>query len=154
MKKGSTLFLKIALLVIVCGALALCFFILPVPLLDEGFGMYDPIVIVMYLAAVPFFISLYQSLQLLNLIDKKNPFSLASVKALKYIKYCAIAILALYIAGMPYIYIVADKDGAPGGLAIGLVIVFASAVIATFAAVLQKLLQNVIDIKSENELTV
>jgi len=36
----------------------------------------------------------------------------------------------------------------------GLVIIFASVVIAAFAALLQKLLQNAIEIKSENDLTV
>ena len=37
---------------------------------------------------------------------------------------------------------------------VGLVIIFASMVIAVFAAVLQRLLQEAIDIKSENDLTV
>jgi hypothetical protein len=46
------------------------------------------------------------------------------------------------------------KSGAPGGIVIGLVIIFASIVIAVFAAVLQKLLRNAIDIKSENDLTI
>jgi hypothetical protein len=77
-----------------------------------------------------------------------------SVRALKNIKYCAITISALYAAGMPYIFYAADRDDAPGVIVIGLVIIFASSVIATFAAVLQKLLQNVVEIKSENELTV
>jgi capsular polysaccharide biosynthesis protein len=35
-----------------------------------------------------------------------------------------------------------------------MVIIFASLVIAVFAAVLQKLIKNAIDIKSENDLTV
>jgi hypothetical protein len=55
---------------------------------------------------------------------------------------------------MPYIVYVADKDDPPGATAIGLVIIVASCVIAVFAAVLQKLLQNAIEIKSENDLTV
>jgi hypothetical protein len=37
---------------------------------------------------------------------------------------------------------------------IGLVIIFASMVIAVFAAVLQRLLQEAIHIKSENDLTI
>jgi hypothetical protein len=36
----------------------------------------------------------------------------------------------------------------------GLFMIFVSAVIATAAAVFQKLLQNAVDIKSENDLTV
>ena len=48
----------------------------------------------------------------------------------------------------------AEIDDAPGIIVIGLVIIFASMVIAVFAAVLQRLLQEAIDIKSENDLTV
>jgi hypothetical protein len=55
---------------------------------------------------------------------------------------------------MPYIFYVGDRDDAPGAVAIGLVIVGASFVIATFAAVLQKLLESGRKIKSENDLTV
>lgn len=40
------------------------------------------------------------------------------------------------------------------GIAVLTVCIFASSVIATFAAVLQRLLQDAIDIKSENDLTV
>ena len=60
----------------------------------------------------------------------------------------------MYAAGMPYVFYVADQDDAPGVVAIGLVIIGASFVIATAAAVFQKLVQNAVDIKSENDLTV
>lgn len=152
MKKGSTFFLKGVLFVLAAIVLGICIFVLP-----EGIrtaDMYRPIIFGMYIAAIPFLIALYQSFKLLALIDKNNAFSEQAVKALKNIKYCAIAISAFYVVNMPYIFIAADKDDAPGVVAIGLVIVFASAVIATFAAVLQKLLKNVIEIKAENELTV
>ncbi|WP_371326733.1 DUF2975 domain-containing protein [Psychrobacillus sp. OK028] len=42
----------------------------------------------------------------------------------------------------------------PGVIFVGLVVPFASMMIAVFAAVLQKLLKNAIDIKSENDLTI
>lgn len=42
----------------------------------------------------------------------------------------------------------------PGIAIIGFIIIFASVVIAVFAGVLQKLLRNALDIKSENDLTV
>lgn len=68
--------------------------------------------------------------------------------------YRWILIAALFAAGLPYIYYVADKDDAPGVVAIALVIVGASLAVAVFAGVLQRLLQNAIDIKAENDLTV
>jgi hypothetical protein len=49
---------------------------------------------------------------------------------------------------------VANKDDAPGVLALALVIIIASAAVSVFAAVLQRLLQNAIAIKTENDLTV
>ncbi len=154
MKQGSTLFLRAVIFLLAVGVLALCLFVLPIGISSDKTGLYRPLLIGLYIPGIPFFIALYQALQLLNSIDKNTAFSPASVKALKNIKYCALAISALYTAGMPYIYFVAEKDDAPGAIVIGLVIVFASLVIAIFAAVLQSLLQNAIAIKSENDLTV
>ncbi len=108
----------------------------------------------MYATAIPFFFALYQAFKLLSYIDKNKAFSELSVKALKNIKYCAITISILYAVGMPFFYLIAEEDDAPGLIVIGLVIIFASMVIAVFAAVLQKLLKEAIDIKSENDLTV
>ncbi|MNC71843.1 hypothetical protein D3C75_1228060 [compost metagenome] len=58
------------------------------------------------------------------------------------------------MAGLPLFYLMAEKDDAPGIIVIGLVIIFASMVIAVFAAVLQKLLKEAIELKLENDLTV
>jgi MFS family permease len=154
MKKGSTYFLRVTIFVLAAAVLALCIFGLPAGITSDRVGYYRPILIGMYFPAIPFFIALYQALKLLTLIDKNNAFSELAVKALKNIKYCAVVISALYVLGMPYIYYAADRDDAPGVLAIGLVIAGSSLVIAVFAAVLEKLLQNVVDIKRENELTV
>lgn len=153
-KSGSTLFLKIVILLVGVLVAALCIFVLPAGIMSDNTGMYRPILIGMYLPAIPFFIALYQGLKLLQFIDKNKVFSLDSVKALKIIKYCGFAISILYALGMPYIFYVADKDDAPGAAALGFMLVFAPLVIATAAVVFQRLLQNVLDIKSENELTV
>ena len=154
MKQGSTLFLRGVIIVLGLGALAVCIFALPPAINSDQVGYYRPILLGMCVPAIPFFIALYQAWKLLAYIDQNKAFSELSVKALKNIRNCGIAISALYAAGMPYIFYVADRDDAPGAAAIGFVIIFASFVIAVFAAVLQKLLQNVIDIKSENDLTV
>jgi hypothetical protein len=55
---------------------------------------------------------------------------------------------------MPLYYLMAERVDPPSIMPIGLIIIFASMVIAVFAAVLQKLLKEAIDIKSENDLTV
>jgi hypothetical protein len=154
MKRGSTIFLRGVVLFIALVVLALCLFVLPVGIRAEDADGYRPVLAGLYIPAVPFFFALYQALKLLGYIDKNQAFSDASIRTLKYIKYCALAISGLFVLGMPYIFHVADKDDAPGVVAIALVIAGASFVIATFAAVLQKLLQNAKDIKAENDLTV
>lgn len=154
MKQGSTIFLRGVVLILGLIVLGLCVFALPVGIRDDTTGGYRLILAGLYMPAIPFFIALYQTLKLLGYIDKNQAFSQASVDTLGHIKHCAVIIGGLFAAGMPYIYIVADKDDAPGVVMLGLVITFASLVIAVFAAVLQRLLGDAIAIKSENDLTV
>jgi len=158
--KRETLFLKIAVILMGLPVLALCIFLLPEiaeyfaelnPKLD--FLQY-PFLIGLYVTAIVFFVALFQTLKLLSYIDKNQAFSELSVKALKNIKYCAITISALYVVFMPLIYLMAEIDDAPGIILIGMVIIFGCMVITVFAAVLQKLLKNAIDIKTENDLTI
>ena len=154
MKQGSTLFLKWVVILLGLVVLAACAVALPAGIQSDDVGYYRPILFGLYTAAIPFFVALGQAWKLLGYIDKNKAFSNLAVEALKKIKYCAAVISALFAAGMPFIYYVADTDDAPGVVALGLVITGASIVIATFAAVLQKLFQSAVDIKSENDLTV
>ncbi|CAM3105921.1 DUF2975 domain-containing protein [Filibacter tadaridae] len=160
MKQGSTLFLKAAVFLIGTPVLALCIFGLPMLAKEAAesnsvfvYVLYG-ILIIMYVSAIPFFVALYQAFKLLIYIDKNKAFSEISVKSLKNIKYCAITISGLYVAGMPFFYIFAEFDDAPGVILVGMLFIFAPMVIAVFAAVLQRLLQEAITIKSENDLTV
>lgn len=145
--------MKVVIYLIALAVLALCVIIGGVSVSGNG-GIYLPMLIVMLIAAAPFFFALYQSLLLLSYIDSNTAFSDLSVKAIQNIKYSAFTISALYAASMPLIIYVADKDDAPGAVLMGLVFIFAPLVTGVFAAVLQRLLQNAIDIKSENDLTV
>jgi hypothetical protein len=125
-----------------------------VGLRGDATGYYRPIILGLYVAAIPFFLGLYEALKLLSYIDGNKAFSNLSVHALKRIKQYALTITGLFTLGMPYIYYAADKDDAPGVMAVGLIIAGASFVLSTAAAVIQKLFQNAVDIKSENDLTV
>ncbi|NJI51471.1 DUF2975 domain-containing protein [Bacillus subtilis] len=160
MNRMSTIFLKIALVLIGIPILALCIFLVP-KIANYSADIFPNIAyikylvfIYLYVTAIPFYLALYQAFKLLSYIDKNKAFSGLSVRALKNIKYCAVTISIFYAAGMPVFYLMAEIDDAPGIIVIGLVIIFASMVIAVFAAVLQKLLKEAIDIKSENDLTV
>ncbi|QUW23571.1 DUF2975 domain-containing protein [Sporosarcina sp. Marseille-Q4063] len=163
MKRGSTLFLKIAVILMGLPVFALCLFLLP-QIADEAneaaargsdlaFVVYG-ILMIMYISAIPFYFALYQSFTLLSYIDKNQAFSELSVEALKKIKNCAIIISGLYAVALPFVFIMAEVDDAPGLVIGGMIPIFASIVIAVFAAVLQRLLQEAITIKSENDLTV
>ena len=163
MKRSSTLFLKVAVIFIGIPVLAACLFLLPQianeanEAADRGsdlaFVVYG-LLMVMYVSAVPFYFALYQSFNLLSYIDKNQAFSQISVTALKKIKTCAIIMSGLYVVALPFVSILAEVDDAPGLIIVGMVPIFASMVIAVFAAVLQRLLQEAINIKSENDLTV
>lgn len=154
MNRGSTIFLRGVIGLIGLFVLALCVFVLPQLIATDRVGYYRPIIIGLYVPAVPFFVALYEAWQLLDNIDRKQAFSLLSVRALRYIKFAALSISALFALGMPYIFYAADRDDAPGVLLIALIIAFASFVIATAAAVFQSLVQTAVDIKTENDLTV
>lgn len=154
MKLGSTIFLKAVVILIGLIVLAVCAFALPAGIASDKTGYYWPILLGLYVPAVPFFFALYQAIKLLGYIDHGKAFSPDSVSALKYIKYCGLAISALFTAGMPYIFYAADRDDAPGVALVGFIIIGASFVIATAAALFQRLFQSAVDIKSENDLTV
>ncbi|WP_182199322.1 DUF2975 domain-containing protein [Paraliobacillus salinarum] len=163
MKRGSTVFLKIAIFLIGIPVLALCVLLLPniameaIEQAQNGamlayvvFG----ILIIMYGSAIPFYIALYQGLLLLSYIDKNQAFSELSVNALRKIKNSAKLIFGLYVAALPLIFIIAEWDDAPGLALLGMVIAGSSLIVAVYVAVLQRLLQQAINIKSENDLTV
>lgn len=154
MKRGSTFILRGAIVLIGIIVLTLCVFALPAGLRSDNIGYYRPILVCLLVPAIPFFFALQQALRLLNYIDKNKAFSQASVDALKNIEYCGLLISGLFAAGQPYIFYVADRDDAPGVALMGFIIIGVSFVIATAAAVFKRLLQNAVDIKSENDLTV
>ncbi|OGZ02733.1 MAG: hypothetical protein A2946_04100 [Candidatus Liptonbacteria bacterium RIFCSPLOWO2_01_FULL_53_13] len=158
MKKSSTIFLQVVIVLIGIGALAL---MLRFPLTEgravnlDLFSIYaDPFIVYMYLASIAFFVALYQAFKLLGLIGQNKVFSLNSVKALRNIKYCAIILSASIVMAMLYIMMSHGDDDAAGAIAMGIVTTFVSIVIATAAAVFERTLQNAVDLKSENDLTV
>ena len=115
----------------------------------------DPFLAYAYTSSIAFFVALYQAFKLLGYIRANEVFSQRSVKALRNIKYCAVALVAFIVGAEAYIFIfVRGKDDIAGGVMIGLFMIFVSVVAATAAAVFERLLQSAVEIKSENDLTV
>jgi hypothetical protein len=159
LKKSSTLFLKIVLILIAVVVFAgLIWF----PQTEgratnlDLISIYtDPFIIYIYIGSIPFFVGLYQAFKLLNYIDRNKAFSQGAVNTLKNMKFASLALIVFIVLALLYIHLNAHGDDDPAGpTAIGIVVSFAVAVIATAAGVFQKLLQNAVDIKSENDLTV
>lgn len=114
----------------------------------------DPFIIYVYIASIPLFVAFYQAFKILNLIDKNKIFSHAAILAVRNIKNSAFVIIGFLVLAISYIRVMVHSDDPAGPTMMGIVAVFTSLVIATAAAILQKLLQNAVDIKSENDLTV
>ena len=155
MIKGSTLFLKLVMILLGLAVLALCVLVLPEGLRHtHNWDGYRPLLLAMYIPVMPFYIALYQGYRILQNIDHNQVFSTSSIAALNTIKNCGIVIGGIYALGLPYIFYVAQMDDAPGVVLLGLVFTFAPLAIAVFAAVIRKQLQKTLAIKSENDLTV
>jgi hypothetical protein len=106
-----------------------------------------------YIASISFFVALYQAFKVLGYVGQNQVFSPAAVRALRTIKYCAMAIIGFVVVGEIFI-ILGNSDDRAGGVFMGILIAFPSMVIATAMAVVERVLQNAVDIKSENDLTV
>ena len=160
MKSVSTLFLKTAVIVLSLPMIVFCIFLIPeigqatadlLPKFDESKYI---VWLLLYVSVGIYLVGLYQAFNLLRYIDQRKAFSVLSVRALQVIKRCAAIISILHLCVLPSFYLFAEYDDAPGVIFVGLLVPFASLVIAVFAALLEKLLQEAIDIKSENELTI
>ena len=159
MKRSSTLFLQIVIVLIGMGALAL---LLWEPRLEgrnahaTNFEIYfkDPFLVLVYIGSIPFFVALYQAFKVLGYAGKNKIFSPVAVNALRTIKYCALAIIGFVVMEEIIILLSHGNDDAAGGVFVGLLITFGSIVVAAAAAMFERILQNAVEIKSENDLTV
>ena len=158
MKKGSTLFLQVVIVLIGIGALAL---LLWEPQI-EGVNAHatnveiyfkDPFIALVYIGSIPFFAALYQAFKVLRYVRQNKTFSHTTVKALRTIKYCAIAIIG-FVAVEEIFILLNSSDDPAGGVFMGILITFGLIVIATATAMFEWILQSAVDIKSENDLTV
>jgi hypothetical protein len=100
----------------------------------------DPFLAYAYIASIPFFVALYQAFRVLGYAGQDKVFSLSAVKALRTIKACAIAIIGFVALGEVFIML-GESDDRAGGVFMGILITFGAIVIATAAAVFERLLQ-------------
>lgn len=165
-KNSSTAFLQTILVVLGIGALLA---LIAMPQFEGRnvdatlFEIYfnDPFLAYVYLGAIPFFVGLYQAFKILGFVAKNSTFSHETVKALRTIKYCgfitagAVVLANIFLVVHARLYPeIGAVDGPEGAVMLGLITAFASIVIGTASAVFERVVQNAVDIKSENDLTV
>ena len=158
LKRSSTIFLQVVIVLFGIAAVAL---MLWEPHIEGRnahttlFEIYfkDPFLAYAYIASIPFFVALYQAFKVLGYAGQNKVFSQAAVKALRTMKYCAISIIG-FVAVAEIFIMLHDSDDRAGGVFMGILFIFGSIVIATAAALFERILQNAVDLKSENDLTV
>ena len=106
----------------------------------------DPFLAYAYLASIPFFVALWQAFKILSYIRQNKASSQATLKALRTIKYNAFVIIGFVAAGELFIML-GDSDDHAGGVFIGMLITFGSAINATAAAMFERILQNVVGLR-------
>jgi hypothetical protein len=157
MKRSSTIFLQVVIVLIGLGALA---FMLWEPHVEGVnahatlFQMYfNSFVAYAFVGSTPFFVALYHAFKVLGYVRLNQTFSQATVRSVRIIKYCSLALIG-FVAVSVIFMIGGDREDRPAGLFMRLLVAFPSIVVATVAAMGERILQNAVDIKSENDLTV
>lgn len=160
MKIPSTRFLQVVIVLIGLAALA---FLLGEPHFEgrnaqaTPFEIYfkDPFLAYAYVASIAFFIALAQAYKLLGYIARNEVFSERAVTSLRTIKRSASALILFILGAEAYFFLVMrGTDDITGGVAMGLLMLLGSIMVAAAAGLFERLLQTAVEIKSENELTV
>ena len=112
----------------------------------------DPFLAYAYAASVPFWVALYQAFKVFGYIGQNKAFSQATINALRTIRFCAIAVIGFVVIGEFFIMLDTSDDRA-GGVFIGILITFGAIVVATAAAMFERIVQNAMEMKSGNELS-
>jgi len=104
----------------------------------------DPFILYGYLASIPFFIGLYQGFKILGYTRQHKLFSFNSISALKILKYCAVIFGILIIGAGLFIILFHSKEDDPAGfIALCILTIISSMVVASISAKFEKkLLKN------------
>jgi hypothetical protein len=111
MKKSSTIFLQLVIVLIGMGALALMLWEPHLEGRNAHATLYqiyfnDPFLAYAYIASIAFCAVLYQAFKLLRYVRIGEVFSEPSVKALRTIKYCAMSLVGFLAGAEAYFMIV------------------------------------------------
>ena len=161
MKRSSIIFLQVVIVLMGVAALALLLWEPQVEGVNKNrtqFEIYfqDPFLALVYAGSIPFFVALYQAIRALGYVGRSQVFSPEVVKALRIIRYCALAIIGFVVVEELVILLMnnGDNDNPGAPILLGALVAFPSIVVAAVAAMFERILQNAVDLKTENDLTV
>jgi membrane-associated protease RseP (regulator of RpoE activity) len=151
-KLSSTFFLKTVAFLIGVAVLAVCIYWLPQAAIRDAkmrpgdYSIY-PLLICAYGVCITFSVALYQAYKLLSYININNAFSELSLKSLKVIKKCAFTMIIFILFLIVYLRVFAMFTGedAAGPIALGLIGILVTAIIAAIIDVLQKPIKNILE---------
>lgn len=118
-----------------------------------------------YFVKVLFYISMYISLilsmlsnvivySILSLIDKDILFTEKAIRKISLIKRISILIFFILLGIMPMVWHIVEITNVTGVIPVAIVIIVSPLILSTFIGVMEKLLMKIVQIKSENDLTV
>jgi len=149
MKRASTIFLQIVVVLIGIVVFAALLWEPTVEGVNANatslYQIYfdDPFLAYIYFSFIAVFVGLYQAFKLLGYVGRGGAYSQQSVRALRTIKYCALAFAGLIAAAVVYMFVaVRGTDDIAGGVAVGLFMILASLVVATASALFEKKLRR------------
>ncbi|MGX7132540.1 MULTISPECIES: DUF2975 domain-containing protein [Enterococcus] len=160
MMKTKTLFLKASLLFI--SLLVLLFSLFIFPKFPHAMQQEYPRITYenwafiggLYLSELCFYFAVFQAFRVLRQVDHNQAFSQETLLAVTRLKQGLFGMGGSYLTFLPFLYVMADVEDAPGLIFVGLGVIAVPFIAAVFVAILQKLLENVLLIKTENELTI
>lgn len=151
-KRGSTTFLKIIIVLASIGVLALSIRLPWIAYNDAKVHpatayFLIPFLICAYGFCIAFSISLYQAFKLLTYIEKNNALSELALNSLQIIKRCAFAVIVLIVIAIASLRVLTTvvKDDAAGPTALCLMAILATSIFAAIIHTLQKPINNSLD---------
>jgi len=149
----STVYLKSAISLIALALLVLCVYWLPSATIQDAKDHPDtasfliPFLIWAYGLCLSFSVSLYHIFRLLTQIERNDVFSSVAFRSLQIIKRCALTAIFFLLLGIGTLRVMAGRTGddAAGPIALSLIAIIASTLIAAFVDTLQKPLAHILN---------
>jgi hypothetical protein len=139
MNKWLVRALKAALIGLSLPLLFLCFYGLPFVVIDtfrqhhEMGEIIYPVVFLLYILSVPYFYVLILGFKLLINFNQGKIFSQNSHEIMKKINFSLIIVSSALIIIQPFLYVMAQREDAPGILLLGLIFTFGAVVLTLFS---------------------